>query len=312
MARAYDTAPLRAIDLCCGAGGWACAARGTNLRIVLAVDLWDVCCRTYKLNHPGVDVTCGDLREPEVQRRILDAASAAGVDVVLGAIPCQWLTRKRGKNFNPVGQDEKDRERATLAAVLGLVEAIAPRYWCLEDVVGLAAELPPGIPTLELDSGNYSAQRRKRLYVGEFPRSVLTRGQCPRVMASELRPGPYRIGRRAADRKLSRAATFTADTAYAASMARKSPTICALGSRRDPDLVIVDPAIPGGRRQIEWQEAAGLQGFPADYVFYGSPTDVSLMVGQAVQIDTARTIIEDICADAAAAGAAKLQAEKEA
>jgi site-specific DNA-cytosine methylase len=42
---------------------------------------------------------------------------------------------------------------------------------------------------------------------------------------------------------------------------------------------------------------ASLQGYPADYVFVGSPTDVSVMVGNSVQIDTARAILEGIVED---------------
>lgn len=54
---------IRAIDLCAGAGGWACAARGLPITIVAAVDFWRPACETYRLNHPGVKVIEGDLRE---------------------------------------------------------------------------------------------------------------------------------------------------------------------------------------------------------------------------------------------------------
>ena len=50
-------------------------------------------------------------------------------------------------------------------------------------------------------------------------------------------------------------------------------------------------------RNPEWQELAALQGFPLDYLFYGSPTDVMKMVGRAVQIDLARAILSGIVAD---------------
>jgi site-specific DNA-cytosine methylase len=47
-----------------------------------------------------------------------------------------------------------------------------------------------------------------------------------------------------------------------------------------------------GWRQVEWQELAVLQGFPNDYCFCGSPTRVVKMIAQAVQVDTARAILE--------------------
>ena len=290
---------LRAIDLLSGAGGWACAARGLPIRIVLAADLWDVCCRTYGLNHPQTELICGDVREVETQHRIFNSCEGH-IDLVLGAIPCEWLSvRRRLGRLNAVTDAERDRERATLSAVLDLVKLLEPAYWCLEDVVGLADELPEGTPSIRLDSADFSAQRRKRLYVGEFPAPILS----PDVhrdglrLRDKLRAGPFRIGRRAADRELVSANAFAPDKVYAANPDRKSPTICAFGSRRDAELVIVDEDLAGGRRQIEWQEGAALQGFPEDYVFYGSPGDVWKMIGQAIQIDTGRAILEQIVND---------------
>ena len=52
-----------------------------------------------------------------------------------------------------------------------------------------------------------------------------------------------------------------------------------------------------GGCHMEWQEAAALQGFPHDYVFYGSPTDVWSMVGRAIQIQTGRAILKSIVRD---------------
>lgn len=64
---------IKAIDLCAGAGGWGCAARGLPIDIVLAVDLWPVACKTYELNHPSTRVLCGDLRDGGVRAAVLEA-----------------------------------------------------------------------------------------------------------------------------------------------------------------------------------------------------------------------------------------------
>lgn len=283
---------LEAIDLCCGAGGWACAARGLPIRVKVAVDFCDACCRTYAMNHPLTHVICGDVRHPRIRRQILQVCGGT-VDLVLGAIPCAWLsTRRTTGPASRVSPAERKRERRTLLAVLGLVDKLAPTYWCLEDVPGLADELPPGVASVTIDSEYFSAQRRRRLYAGSFP--VPTLCVNDQRLSDKLRPGPYRIGRRAAERRADRARTFAADSAYGARPTDKGPTVCAFSSRRDAELVILDEAIAGGRRQIEWQEAAQLQGFPADYVFYGSPTDVWKMVGDAIQIDTGRAILDAI------------------
>lgn len=120
------------------------------------------------------------------------------------------------------------------------------------------------------------------------------------MMRDRLRPGPYRIGPRAAHRTPVVRNTFSRSETLAAYPDAKSPTVMRWSSRRDAEMVVVDPGIPGGKRQGEWQEAALLQGFPEDYVFWGSPSDVAAMVGDAVQIDTARAILEAIASVASA------------
>ena len=136
------TKRLKAIDVCSGVGGWACAARGLPIDIVLAVDLWDRACRTYRLNFPDTEVRCEDLRQKEVQKRIVRKCRG-NTDIVLGGIPCQWLSVyrniARGKKGD-VKSEELVKERVTLDSVLAMVAEIDPRCWCLEDVKGLVAD----------------------------------------------------------------------------------------------------------------------------------------------------------------------------
>lgn len=277
---------LRAIDLCSGGGGWACAARDLPIDIIMAVDLWPTACRTYAMNFPDTDVLCADLRDEKVQRQIVKAGKR--VDVVLGGIPCEWLSCYR--SLVKVGPAELEAQRKTLDAVLALRRQINPRWWCMEDVKELHRELPLLTPWHEINARGYSPQRRKRIFVGDFPLPDSRRSS--EMMASRLRLGPYRIGPRAADRTPQTRRTFNGQTSLAAYPDRKSPTILTFCSRRDAEMVVVTPELPGGKRQLEWQEAAALQGFPDDYVFYGNPTDVGKMIGRAVQIDLARAILE--------------------
>lgn len=279
---------MRAIDLCCGAGGWACAARGLPIKIELAVDFWEPAAKTYELNHPQTQVLCGDLRDKKLIRKVQKLAK--GVDLILGGIPCEWLSVYRA--LSPVQASEVEGERALLDAALGLVRKINPPWWCLEDVIALTKELPPFIPWQKINSRLYSAQRRKRVYVGWFPEPK--HQNCQALLKDHLRRGPFRIGTRAFGRNPVLRRSFTATEALAAHADRKAPTVAAHSSRRDAELVVVDGKLPGGTRQMEWQEMAGLQGFPEDYLFYGSPTDVGKMIGRAVQIDTARAILEGI------------------
>lgn len=283
---------ITAIDLCSGGGGWATAARGTSVKIVAAYDFWSVACKTYELNHPGVQVHCVDLRDKKVHRELLKRH--AGVDLVLGGIPCEWLSVYR--NLTKVTKLELEDQQALLDSVLAMVKKLDPRYCCLEDVKGLVRQLPPLTPWTELDAQHWSAQRRKRVFVGYFPPPSPSR--CARLLGDHLRAGPFRIGPRGINREPVRRNTFTKAHAHGAWRNLKAPTVTALTSRRDAELLVVDPEVTAiGKRQLEWQEMAALQGFPQDYLFYGSPTDVATMIGRAVQIDLGRAILESISAD---------------
>lgn len=278
---------LKALDFCSGAGGWACAARGLPIDIALAVDYWEPALRTYKLNHPRTQVLQADIREPETRAKIIEAGP---YDLILGGIPCEWLSKYR--ELQKVQEEERERERATLDAAMALVKTLDPRWWCIEDVPGLIPELPILTPHVVLDAGDWSPQRRRRVYVGAFP--IPTRPPRSGFLKDRLRPGPFRIGGRGIDRIPTSRVSFNGECALAAHPERKSPTVCSITSRRDAELLVVDLALPTGKRQIEWQELARLQGFPENYVFFGSPSQVGVMVGRAVQIDLCRAILDAI------------------
>ncbi len=278
---------IKAIDLCGGCGGWACAAAGLPIDIVFAVDFWEPACRTYELNHPNTQVLCEDVRSNKTRAFV---GGVGDVDLVLGAIPCNWLSSYR--SLCKVDAAEQADQRATLDAVLAIVKLIEPKYWCIEDVKQLARELPIFTPWEEINARHFSAQRRKRIFVGDFPRPP--KQTCDRLLRDAILPGPYRIGRRAFGRRPELSRTFTKETTLGAPLDRKAPTVTGQCSRRDAEMVVVDPSMPGGIRNFEWQEMALLQGFPRDYLFYGSPTDVMTQVGGAVQIDTARAILQAI------------------
>lgn len=282
---------IRAIDLCSGAGGWACAARGLPIHIELAVDHWPVACKSYELNHPQTRVECLDLRDAASKSLVLEAAK--GVDLVLGGIPCEWLSKYR--ELVKVVPAEITTQRDTLDSVLSLVKQIGPRYWCLEDVPALVKHLPIMTPYQLINSRDYSAQRRKRVYVGDFP--APEPGKCAEVMRHRMIPGPHRIGPRAINRTPVTTRTFNQQTTLAGYLDRKAPTVVNCSTRRDAEMVVVDPDVPGGKRQQCWREAALLQGFPTDYLFYGGLEDVGTQIGRAVQIDTGRAILEGIVRD---------------
>lgn len=187
---------LRAIDLCCGAGGWACAARGLPITITHAFDRWPDACETYRLNQPQTSVVCGDLLDPAIQEQV--RALAGRVDLVLGGIPCEQITPYRrcwNNSKTGVTPPELAAFQSLLDACLSLVRHLAPRWWCLEDVAAVMKHAPPLTPYRQIDAGDYSAQRRRRVCLGEFPEPAPSLSQD--TAGKHLRPGPFRIGPRA-------------------------------------------------------------------------------------------------------------------
>jgi site-specific DNA-cytosine methylase len=280
-----------AIDLCSGAGGWSCAARNQPFEVVAAVDLWDVACQTYTLNHPHVRVLNRDVRDPMLLNDLLDIIGGRRPLVVLGGIPCEWISVYR--NLSPAKAAETKDQQEVLDACLSLVKALEPEFYCLEDVAQLIPHLPIMTPHSILNARGWSAQRRKRVFVGNFPLPENPKNN--QTLSDMILPGPYRIGRRAFGRTPQRSRTFSNKTTLGCELDRKGPTVTGQCSRRDAEMVLVDPSVPGGMRNFEWQELALLQGFPTDYLFYGAPTDVVKQVGRAIQIDLGHAIINKMC-----------------
>lgn len=90
---------IRAIDLCAGAGGWACAARGAPIEIVAAYDRWPEAAKTYSINHPKTHVVLADLLSPNAVTDII-RTHRGEVDLVLGGIPCETISVYR-RAWNP-------------------------------------------------------------------------------------------------------------------------------------------------------------------------------------------------------------------
>lgn len=301
---------LQAMDVCCGAGGWACAARDLPFDILYAVDREPDSCATYALNFPATEVLTADLLTAGVIEDLGEWCRSAGVDVLLGGIPCEQVSVCRHMRQATAG--ELSLLEQLIDGLSRLVDLAAPRWWCFEDVAGVLRHYPGPLfpPHFELDSARFSGQRRKRVYIGNAPVPAVPAGDRG-VAGDYFRPGPYRVGTRVRTGYPTTNKTFEKGAFYPIRAEMKAPTVLETSSRHDSKYAVMDAAIAGGRRQLSWQEAARLQGFPEDFVFAGSPMRVGKMVGQAVQIDTARAILAEMVT-AAGLGPAKVKAPRRA
>jgi len=273
---------LTALDLCCGAGGWECAARGLPIRFRAAIDWEQDCCLTTKYNHPEAPVVCGDVT------RLPIGAAVRAVDVVLGAIPCEEISVAR--NNVPLSEAALAKWHELLDGMLALIAEIKPRWWVIENVIQMRKHLPIFTPQVVLDSAYWSGQRRRRMFIGEFP--LPRRGEA-RTLGDYLVPGPH---------------TVTAETLRAKELVRRqwygpgekrvlesglpAPVVASAGGRHTRGYTVRAP--DGRERALSFTEAARLQGFPEDYIFVASAGRAWEMVGQAIQIDLGRAILESI------------------
>ncbi len=298
---------LRAVDLCCGAGGWAAAARGLPIDWVCVADLAADCLETWEVNHAAEHPTCErlrcDLRLAESADAVLKAADGS-VDLVVGGIPCEQVSVARGANR--ANATEIEDWHRLIDQCLSIVDRLAPRFWAIEDVIQIEKHLPgplfhgKNIPCRRIEAADHSPQRRLRTFLGTFPDPVPEPG--PRTLQEVLRPGPHLI--------ISGAEHYEPAWAFSGALTLGKTIIRLLPPEKPCPTVTTKIGIRGGRdkraytvvddrgrrRKLSWQEAATVQGFPDDYLFVGGLTRAAEMIGRAIPIAVGRAILKAICA----------------
>lgn len=119
------------IDFFCGAGGLSLGFVQEGYRVKLANDFDEVCCETYKYNHPEIpaeNVIQGDIRDivNNIEKFITDE-----VDVVVGGPPCQ--------GFSSANQQRiiDDPRNELYKFFIKAIEKIAPKFVVMENVRGM-------------------------------------------------------------------------------------------------------------------------------------------------------------------------------
>ena len=118
------------VDLFCGAGGLSLGFIEAGFRVVLANDIQDVCCETYKYNHPELcsqRVVLGDIRQ------VLDDFSIPeSVDLVVGGPPCQGFS-SANKHHKVID----DPRNLLYKYFIEAVTKFAPKFVVMENVRGM-------------------------------------------------------------------------------------------------------------------------------------------------------------------------------
>lgn len=264
---------------------------------VVVADWAEDCLETWTLNHgrshPSCQILRLDLATAEGKEAVITAAQG-GIDLVVGGIPCEEVSVARANRPAPPGVLE--RWLRLLHNCLDIVKTLAPCWWAFEDVIGIEKHLPPplwhglDIPVQRIQASHFGPQRRLRTFVGHFPNRLVP-APGARVLREVLRPGPYRTIPRASTYRRARG-YYSGGTIWVWEPEQPGFTVLDWGGRHTRGAMV---ETHGGQvRQLEWQEAATLQGFPDDYIFVGSYGRTWKMVAQAIPVYVGRAILQAI------------------
>lgn len=146
-------APLRALELFCGIGGFAAAVAGGNVQVVGAFDQDPAALATYRLNFPGHGA-----RQVDLERVNAWELTAGGIDLWWLSPPCQPYCERGAR------RDVSDPRARSLVHILELLERIPddllPRHLALENVAGFAGSEAHGRLTNILASRGFQVQER--------------------------------------------------------------------------------------------------------------------------------------------------------
>ena len=151
------------VDLFSGCGGFSEGFAQADFDVILAVDNWQQSLDSHEANHRNTVHKCENiLLLKKGWFKNFDA------DVIIGSPPCQEFSTA---NENP----DLEKGLRLTNKFLELIEELKPKYWVMENVVGVKSFVEGWVHKLGgrcyiLNSANYGvAQKRKRLFAGRFP-----------------------------------------------------------------------------------------------------------------------------------------------
>ena len=121
---------LNIIDLFCGAGGLSYGFQEAGFNVLLGIDNDKAAVNTFKKNHNGSRVICGDITQITYSKDIKPLISDEEIDVIVGGPPCQGFSLSGPRNFD-------DPRNKLYLSYVRLVKEIQPKAFIIENVPGL-------------------------------------------------------------------------------------------------------------------------------------------------------------------------------
>ncbi len=117
---------IKAVDLFAGVGGSSAGARAAGVRVVAAIDTWELAKTTYKSNFPEVKFLwskCEDVDLVKLKKQL------GRVDLILASPECTSHTCAKGS------APRSEESRGTAFEVLRFAAILLPRWIVIENVV---------------------------------------------------------------------------------------------------------------------------------------------------------------------------------
>src|SRR5579885_2068271 len=127
-----------AIDLFAGAGGMTLGLKRAGFDVVGAVEIDELACETYRVNHPNVELWEKDIRKLSVKEMMKALNLEPGqLDLLAGCPPCQGFSSITTLN----GKLEVDDPRNDLISEYArFVRVLRPKGVLMENVPGLMTD----------------------------------------------------------------------------------------------------------------------------------------------------------------------------
>jgi DNA (cytosine-5)-methyltransferase 1 len=289
---------MQSIEFCAGAGGQALGLEQAGFDHAALVEIEADFCKTLRLNRPAWDVRCADMNA-------FDGRPFGGVDLMTGGLPCP--------PFSVAGKQLGDLdERNLFPAAIRLIDEIKPKAVMIENVRGflspvfeeyrlhLKAEfkkLGYVVDWRLLNASDFGVpQLRPRVVIVALKREYTDGFEWPEVLphnpptVGEILKDMMAANGWAGAERWAKGANDIAPTIVGGSKKHGGPDLgptrarkawAALGvegrtvAEHPPEADFV------GMPRLTVAMVARLQGFPADWQFYGRKTTAYRQVGNA-------------------------------
>lgn len=294
----------RVCELFCGAGGMGLGF-SQHFEVTDAIDILPAAVQTYGSNHPETDVRRKDVRDLTGCRGDFE-----GVTGFIGGPPCQAWSRRN------IRQTLDDPRARLVNEYLRIVEEVRPRFFVIENVVGIPKIVKEGVARQAkalgyrvtaacLNASDYGAAqtRRRWICIG------LQEGSLAPIAPARPRTVQEAFASLTDNWGMMASTPATLEKLAKATPGEWTPMTGKYGNiiklrwnAPAPTVVNVKKVYmvhPDECRNISLAEAAALQGFPPGYTWVGSDSQIAQMIANAMPAEMASAIARAVAGDAA-------------